>query len=111
MIAGAAHGADAETLDGDRIEFAVAMPRDQHLAAMPAFLDERRHEMLSVPERQDHRHLRLDDGIDVGGIEAEPVGQPDQPQEFSRQKPDRPLKPAGAQHIAKQFFQRAGFAS
>ncbi len=47
-------------------------------------LDERRHEMLAVPEREDRRNLRLDEPIDVGRIETEFVGAPDQPQERSR---------------------------
>ena len=54
MIAGAADGFDAEPLGGDRVEFAVAMPRDQHLGAVVVLgLDERRQEMLAVPERED----------------------------------------------------------
>jgi hypothetical protein len=96
---------------GQRIELAVAMPRDQHLAAMPIFSDERRHEVLPVPERQNDWHLRLDDFIDIGRIETELVGQPDQPQEFSRQKSGDMLKPVRSQHVAKHFFQRVGFAS
>ena len=112
VIAGAADGADAEPFGGDRVEFAVAMPRDQHLGAM-AFLglDEGRHEMLAVPERENRRLLRLDQLIDVGRIETEPVGAPDQPQELGREKPRSALNPAAAQRIAKQSFQRPGFAS
>ena len=54
MIAGTADGFDAEPLGRNRVEFAVAMPRDQHLGAMAVLgLDERRHEMLAVPERED----------------------------------------------------------
>src|SRR5271169_3397667 len=67
--------------------------------------------MLAVPECEDRGHLRLDDLIDVGRIETEPVGEPDQPQELGREKPHSALKPAAAQHIADQFFQRAGFVS
>src|SRR6266403_5258386 len=101
MIAGAAYGADAKPFGGDRVEFAVAMPRDQHLAAMVFLgLYERRHEMLAVPKREDRRLLRLDDFIDVWRIEAEFVGQPDQPQELGREKPHSALDPAAAQHIA-----------
>ena len=74
-------------------------------------LDERRHEMLAVPEREDHRHVRLDLLIDVGGLEAEAVGQPDQPQIFGRKHAERALNPAAAQQIAKQSFQRDGFVS
>ena len=95
-----------------RVEFAVAMPRDQHLGAM-AFLglDERRQEMLAVPEREDRRQLRLDDVIDIRRIEAEFVGQPDQPQILGREKTHSALNPAAAQRITKQLFQRAGFVS
>jgi hypothetical protein len=64
--------------------------------------------MLAVPEGEDRRDLRLDDVIDVGRIEREFVGPPDQTQIFGRQNPDGTLKPAASQRIAKQFFQRAG---
>jgi hypothetical protein len=49
--------------------------------------------------------------IDFGRIETEPVGQPDQPQKFGREKTHSTLEPAAAQHIADQFLQRASFAS
>ncbi len=94
-----------------RVELAVAMARDQNLAAMMRPPDERRHEMLSVPEREDDRHLRLDNVVNILGIIAEPVGQPNQPKKARSQKPCELLKPAGAQQIAKQFFQWAGFVS
>ena len=73
--------------------------------------DKRRHEMLAVPERENRRHLRLDDVVDVGRIEAECVGQPDQPQVFGREETHGALDPAAAQHITEQLFQRAGFVS
>ena len=101
MIARAADGADPEPFGGDRVIFTVAMLRDQHLAAV-AFLglDKRRHEMLTVPECEDRRLLRLDDFIDFGRIETEFVGPPDQPQVLGREETRRALKPAAAQHIA-----------
>ncbi len=57
--AGAADGADAEPLGGARIEFTVAVPRNQHLGAVPFIvaLDERRHQMLAMPHGDDRRHL------------------------------------------------------
>ena len=67
--------------------------------------------MLAVPEREDQRLVRLGPFIDVGGIEAELVGAPDQPQIFRDEKADGQLEPARAQQNAKQFFQRADFAS
>jgi len=77
------------------------MQRNQHLGAMALLgLDERRHEMLAVPEREDRRLLGLDPFVDVGRFEAEPVGQPDQPQKFGREKPHSALHPAAAQRIA-----------
>jgi hypothetical protein len=112
MVAGAADGLYAEPLGGDGIEFAVAMPRDQHLGAMALLgLDERRQEMLAVPECQDRRLHRLDQFIDVGRIVTELVGQPDQPQILGGEKPHSTLDPAAAQHIANELFQRAGFVS
>ena len=112
MIAGAADGLDAEPFGGDGVELAVAMPRDQHLGAVAGLgLDERREKMLAVPEREDRRLRRLDNLIDVGRIEREPVGQPYQPQIFGREKPHSALDPAAAQHIANELFQRAGFVS
>ncbi len=101
VIAGAAYGPDAKPFGSDGVEFAVAMPRDQHLGAMALLgLDERRHEMLAVPESKDHRLLRLDPFIDVRGIETEFIGQPDQPQILGREKTHSALNPAAAQHIA-----------
>src|SRR6185312_13861355 len=110
MIAGAADGSDAEPFGGDGVEFAVAMPRDQHLGAMAILgLDERRHEMLAVPECEDRRHLRLDLLIDVGWHVAESISQPDQPQIFGREHAERALNPAAAQQIAKEAFQLQDF--
>ncbi len=112
VVAGAADGADTKPLGGDGVEFAVAVPRDQHLGAMARLgLDKRRHEMLAVPERENRRHLRLDDSVDAGRIETEFVGQPDQPQILGREETHSALKPAAAQHITEQLFQRAGFVS
>src|SRR5206468_10233778 len=94
------------------IEFAVAMPRDQDLGAIALLgLDERSHQMLAVPEREDRRHLRLDDVIDVGRQVAEAIGQPDQPQILGREYTQRALNPGAAQQIAKVSFQREDFVS
>ena len=57
--------------------------------------------MLAMPECQNRRPLRLDDLIDVGRIESEFIGQPDQPQELGRKKSRSALHPAAAQRIAK----------
>ena len=77
------------------------MPRDQHLGAVAVLgLDEGRHEMLAVPEREDHRLLRLDQFIDISRIVAESVGQPDQPQILGSEKSHSALHPAAAQQIA-----------
>ena len=69
------------------------------------------HAMLAVPEREDQRLMRLRHFIDVGRIETEAVGQPDQPQIFGREDTHRALDPAAAQHIANELFQWAGFVS
>ena len=55
MLAGSTDGSDAEPLGGDRVDFAVAVARDQHLGAVVVALEERHHEMLAVPERDDYR--------------------------------------------------------
>jgi hypothetical protein len=111
VIAGPAHGLDAEPFGDDGVEFAVAMPRHQHFCAMIVFgLDKGRQEMLAVPEREDQRLMRLGPFIDVGRFERECVGAPDQPQIFRDEEADGLLEPAGAQQAAKQFFQR-GFTS
>ena len=93
MVAGAPDRADAEPFGRNRVEFAVAMPRDQDLGAMifpdP---DERRQEMLAMPEHEDRRQFRIDDIVDVGRFVAEAVGEPDQPQIFGRQKSDESLQ-------------------
>ena len=57
--------------------------------------------MLAVPEREDQRLVRLGPLIDVGGIEAEFVGAPDQPQIFRDEEADGQLEPAGPQQTAK----------
>lgn len=112
VVAGASDGADAEPFGGDGVEFSVAMPRNQHLGAMHFLgFDERREEMLTVPEHKDRRRQRLDDFIHIGRIKTELIGPPNQPQEFGRQKTHSALKPTAAQHIANQFFQWSGFAS
>src|SRR5436305_11120992 len=95
-----------------RVEFAVAMPRYQYLGAVVILgLDEGGQKMLAMPEREDQRLVRLGPFVDVGRIEAEFVGAPDQPQISRDQRADRQLEPAGAQQHAQQFFQRAGFAA
>src|ERR1700730_17922477 len=102
MRAGPSDSLDAEPFGGDGIELAVAMPRYQDLGAVACLgLDERRQEMLAVPEREDQRLVRLDHLIDVGGLEAEFVGQPDQPQPLGRENTHSALNPAAAQRIAK----------
>src|SRR5271170_7825996 len=112
VVAGAPDGADAQPFGGERIEFAVAMQRNQHLGAVNFLgLDEWRQEMLAVPERQNRRHLRLDLRIDVRRIETDFIGPPDQPQIFGREESRSALKPPAAQRITKQFFQWPGFAS
>ena len=73
--------------------------------------DERRQEMLAMPEHEDRRQFRFDDIIDVGRIVAEAVGQPDQPQIFGRKHAQHALNPLAAQQIAKESFQREDFAS
>ena len=45
--------------------------------------------------------MRLGPLIDVGGIEAERVGAPDQPQIFRDEEANGQLEPAGAQQAAK----------
>src|SRR5690348_9503989 len=78
---GATNGTDAEALGGDRVEFAVAMPRYQHFGPMTFLgLDERRHEMLAVPERKDRGLLRFDTFIHVSRVDREFVRAPDQPE-------------------------------
>jgi len=63
------------------------------------------------PEREDRRLLRLDDFIDVWRIEAEFVGQPDQPQELGREKPHSALTQLLRSTLRIIFFQGAGFVS
>src|SRR5262249_37643502 len=112
MVAGAADGADAKPLDGDRVGLAVAVPGDQDLGQVGGLVVyEWRQEMLAVPEGKYRRYLRFDPLVNVGRIERELIGPPDQTQIFGRQKPDGTLKPAASQRIAKQSFQRAGFGS
>ena len=102
VVAGTAHGFDAKPFGDDGVEFAVAMPRDQHLGAVIVLgLDKGGEEMLAVPEREDQRLMRLGPLIDVGGIEAELVGAPDQPQIFRDEEANGQLEPAGAQQAAK----------
>ena len=53
--------------------------------------------MLAMPEREDQRLMRLGPLIDIGGVESEFVGAPDQPQIFRDEEANGQLKPAGAQ--------------
>jgi hypothetical protein len=96
MITGAAHRADAKPRRRQRVDLAVGMARHQHLGAVLRPLQKRHHEVLPVPERDDHRHVWLDDVIDVGRIIAEAVGQPYQPQVFRTDKTGGLLDPGGA---------------
>ena len=57
--------------------------------------------MLAVPEREDQRLVRFGPLIDVGRIEGEFVGAPDQPQIFRDEEANGLLEPAGAQQTAK----------
>ena len=57
------------------------------------------------------RLVRLGPLIDIGRIEAELVGQPDQPQIFGRKHTQRALNPGAAQQIAKESFQLEDFVS
>ena len=101
VIAGSAHGFDSKPFGDDGVEFTVAVPRDQHLGAvMILCLDEGSQEMLAMPEREDQRLMRFSSFVNVGRIEAEFVGQPDQPQIFRDEEPNGQLKPAGAQQNA-----------
>src|SRR6185437_711085 len=115
VIAGTPDGADAKSLDGDCVELAVAMQRDQHLGPMGRLgLDERRQEMLAMPEREDRGELPLDplvEGFETTRLEGKAVGPPDEAQPFGREEARNALKPAAAQRIAKQPFQRVVFAS
>src|SRR3569833_2693285 len=100
VIAGAPAGADAEPLGGDCVELAVAVPRDQNLGMIAGLrLDERGQEELAMPERDDRRHLRLDDVINIRRLVVDAVGPPHQTQILSRLEPDSTLKPAAAQCI------------
>jgi hypothetical protein len=112
VIAGAANRTDAKPLGGDGVEFAVAMPRYQHLGPM-AFLgfDERRHEMLAMPKRKYGGLLRFDALIYVSRLDGKFVRAPDQPEVLGGEKPNRALEAAAAQQIANQPFQLVGFAS
>ena len=57
---------------------------------------ERHHEMLAVPHRHDDRQLGRDALVDIGRLDHEAVGLPDQPKIFGRQHADRLLKRARA---------------
>src|SRR5262249_27340583 len=99
---------------GDRVVFAVAMHGYQDFGLVVALRpgpDEGSEEMLAVPEREDARQLRLDPLIDVGWVDDEMIGVPDQPQIFGREETHSTLKPAAAQRIAKQLLQRPGFVA
>lgn len=112
MVPRAANGSDAEPLDGDGVELAVAMAGDQHLGAVARLVpDERCQEMLAVPEGEDRRHLRLDDVVDIRRIIGEAVGEPNQAQVLGREKPNGALEPAATQHITDEMFQVESFAS
>ena len=111
VVTGAAHRADAKPRSGAGVDLAVAVARDQNLGAMIGPLDEGRHEMLAVPEGEDHRNLRLDDLVDIRRIERERVGAPHQPQERGGDEARGALKPVGARQMTYNSLQCAGFES
>jgi len=94
MITRTTHSSDVKTLRRDRIDLAVAMTRDQNLGGILLEFQERHHEMLAVPERDDNRHVRLDVLVDIRRIEGEAVCPPYKPQKFGRSDARSTLHPA-----------------
>jgi len=89
VVAGSAHGLDAEPPGCDRIDLAVAVLGDQHLGAVVGTADERRHEVLAVPHGEDHRQLRFQALVDTVGLDREAAGLPHQTQIPGAQDADR----------------------
>jgi len=79
---GTADRSDAETLGSDRIDRAVAMARNQALSSPLLVLEERRHEMLTVPHCENDWHFRADAVIDIRWIDTERTRLTHQPQVF-----------------------------
>src|SRR5262249_35784884 len=94
--AGTANGADAEPLRGERIDLAVAMPRDQHLDAVVGASDERHEKMLAMPHGDDDRGVAIDTLIDAFRLDYEPGGVPYQTKVFRRHDPGGFLERARA---------------
>src|SRR6202008_3614546 len=98
VVAGAADGADAEPLGGDRVVFAVAMQRNQHLGLVAVLCpDERGEKMLAMPESEDPGQLPIDafrEDTEAPRLESKAVCPQDNPQPFGSEETDSMLKPA-----------------
>ena len=90
--AGAADRPDAQPLSGDRVHLAVAMTRDQdfHLVLGPA--EERQHEVMPVPHRDDDRPILTDPLVDIRRLDDKTIGSEHQAEVFGRQHSHRLLK-------------------
>ena len=75
--AGTPDGTDIKPFGGTSIDLPVAMTRDQHFGAMARivrFFDEWRHEMLTVPHRDNRRHF--DFVVNVRRLDRHAAGTP-----------------------------------
>src|SRR5262249_57040017 len=106
MVAGAANGAYAQPFSGDRVDLAVTVTGDQYLHAVMT-PKEWRHEMLTVPQGNDHGLLRLGTLIEICRLDDKAAGLPHQPQVLGGQNPNRDLYPAFAPQAPSQRHQRA----
>src|SRR5262245_31825107 len=94
VVAGPPNGADAEPLHGERIDLAVAMARDQHLATIMRASDERREKMLAVPHGDNDRRVSVEALVDAFRLDHESGGFPYQTQVLRRHDPDGRLERA-----------------
>jgi hypothetical protein len=70
------------------------MPRHQHIDPMLAFPRDRREQMLTVPKRQDDRHVGFTALVNIVRLEREARRGSDEPQIFGGADPDRRFSPS-----------------
>jgi hypothetical protein len=94
VVSRATNGADAEPRRRDRVDLAVAMPRHQHIDPVLPFPRDRGEQMLTVPKRQDDRHVGFTALVNIFRLEREARRHSDEPQIFGGGDSDRRFSPS-----------------
>jgi hypothetical protein len=106
VIARTAHRADAKPLGRDGVDLAVGMTRDQDLERKSS-AQERQHEMLTMPHRQNERLLVLMEPMRIRRLHREAAGHPHKTQIFGRCDADCLLDPAFLRQPSRKLHGQA----